>query len=671
MDTHLRRAVAILGVAVSVVVWGIPQPANSAENFFWTGANSNQYGDGQNWSLYEGVNGDPAFMIPGSGNFAVFEKSSSVSFSDFAPSGQPPATDLLQILNGGVSFALGPIHFQDAVARTYTTNGLYVVAPFEDGNSLQQYGQLNGIHASLLVSGGTLIVNGSSVVGGGDPRNVGTLTLQASEMIATGGFTVAQSAHGNFNIGAASYVVSSGGNVGFGGQFGSIGAATVSGGSTWLLYGSAPLTVGVQGAGSLLVEGGSLVSGVTLNIGSSGPTPATVTVDGSGSQLSFTNLAVGTVGSGTLTIRAGASTYSGRSDGSNHTSIGEHEGITGAATVTGAGSNWTTNGLSIGGGNSGNGSLVISDGAAVHSSDYIANINGSPTVISSSIGGGHSSVQLTGSGSSWTLAGGLSVSQYGDSTASLSVGAGSIVSVATTLQVNPGGTVQLEGTLNAATLNVEGGSFTQTGAVNVSDAATHVGVLSIRNGGSYTGAPTLGIPTPGHTDAAGYAHVRDIGSTWNIQGPYFLGAGGGQGSASVEFGGKVYSGDLGIGENSAGHLGVTGNGAVWSSTGTITVGTVASGNINIENGGTVSASTLTVNGHGSVSATFNAMLQTANLNVNGGSLDIVGGILTTTSTTLTSGPMQLSNASWNNGGTLYVGGDSGVDPIVGVTPHSP
>jgi len=156
-----------------------------------------------------------------------------------------------------VTFTLGPISYQDAIARTYTTNGLYVVAPFEDGNFLQTYNLPNGADSSLFVGGGTLVVNGSAVIGGGSSSNVGTLTLQASELQLTAGLSVAQSAHGNLNIESASYVTSSGGNVTIGGQFGSIGAATISGGSSWLLDGSSPLDVGVQGTGSLLVEGGS------------------------------------------------------------------------------------------------------------------------------------------------------------------------------------------------------------------------------------------------------------------------------------------------------------------------------------------------------------------------------------------------------------------------------
>src|SRR5207302_1118150 len=162
------------------------------------------------------------------------------------------------------------------------------------------------------------------------------------------------------------------------------------------------------------------------------------------------------VGDGTLTIQNGGAVFSGSSDGSVHTSIAEQQGRTGAATVTGTGSSWITNGLVVGGGNSG--SLSISGGASVTSTNYLTDVNG---------------------------------------------------------------------TLTAATLTIDPGNFTQTGTVNISDGTSHVGVLTIRNGGNFTGAPTLGVPSTGHTDAVGHAYVQDFGSTWTILEPYFLGAGGG------------------------------------------------------------------------------------------------------------------------------------------------
>ncbi len=658
MATSVSRKIAFGLAAVVLAAFCFPHPT-FADNLFWTGGNGSQYGDGLNWSFFVGPSVPPAGAIPGPGNFAVFEKSATVSFSDFAPS-QPPASGSLQVLNGGVAFTLGPIHFQDALARTYVTSQLYVVAPFEDGAFLQQYNSPGGVNGSLLVTGGTLVVNGSAVIGGGNANNVGTLTLLASQLQTTAGLSVAQSAHGNLNVTASSYVTSSGGIVSIGGQSGSIGVATISGGSVWLLDASSPMDVGTQGSGSLHVEGGSLVSGVTLNIGSSTQTPGSVTVDGLGSQLSFRHFAVGRFGNGNLMVSNGASVVTGGSDASNHTAIGEFQGVTGVATVTGSGSSWITNGLAVGGG-SGRGSLTISAGASVTSTDYFDNINGSPTAINSSIGGSQGSVAVTGSGSTWTLTGGLSVSNFGVGNATLTVGPGAAVNMTTALQVNQGGTAQIDGVLNAATININGGAITQTGAVAISDAATHVGILSISNGGTYTGAPTLGVPTPGSTDAAGYAYIQGAGSTWNISGPYQLGAGGGPAAANVTQGAAVHSGDLGIGENTAGQLAVNGSASIWSSTGVITVGSSATGIISVDQGGALSASTLTVNAQGKVRASSGGLIEARNVNVNnGGSIKINGVTLSTTSTTIGSGSMQLTNSLWNNTGTLYVGGDGNV-----------
>lgn len=654
MNYRLARRIATLfAAAAAVMSFGLPQGLCDV-NLYWIGGHSDQYDDGQNWSYFEGPNAPPAFAIPGAGNFAVFEQGATISFSDYASS-QPPTQDLLQILNGSVTFNLGPISYQDAVARTYTTNGLYVVAPFEDGNYLQAYNLPNGANSTLVVSGGTLAVNGSAIIGGGSSSNVGTLTLQASQLQLTAGLTVAQSAQGNLNIESASYVTSSGGNVTIGSQFGSIGTATVSGGSTWLLDGSSPLNVGAQGSGSLLVEGGSLVSGVTLNIGSTGSAPASVTADGAGTQLIFPNLAVG-VGNGTLTIQNGASVTSG--SGSN-TSIGGLNGSAGAATVTGFGSNWATNGLAVGGGN-GQGSLIISGGATVTSTDYVANVNGTPTLISSSIGGGQSSVQVIGNGSTWTLTGGLSVSPYGASTASLTVGIGSAVNITNTLEVNQGGTVQVSGTLNAATLNLCGGSFTQTGAVCI--------------GGANSLPPTLGsqltIGSSGQVTVNGGASLNvnnlDIeGGSLDIYGGQVNGSGG---SLTIAAHGEYVqsTGDF----NASAFNGVTVNGASLN---------IQNGSINVGSGQTLAATNgaIICAANGSINIGAGGNLSVTNATLHTQSLTLDGGIITA-STPLSIDSTLQGNGTVNgdlllvgadvvaNGGSLVVSGNiSGYGVLVG------
>jgi T5SS/PEP-CTERM-associated repeat protein len=666
-----QRAVVLLAAAVGVMSFGLPQ-GRCDVNLYWIGGSSVQYDDGQNWSYDEGTNVLPAFAVPGTGNFAVFEQSAAISFSDYTAS-QQPTPDSLQILNGSVTFTLGPISYQDAVARTYTTNGLSVVAPFEDGTYLQSYNLPNGANSTLFVSGGTLVVNGSAVIGGGSSNNVGTLTLQASQLQLTAGLSVAQTAHGNLNIESASYVTSSGGNVAIGGQFGSIGTATVSGGSTWLLDGSAPLGVGVQGTGSLLVEGGSLVSGVTLNIGSTGPTPASVTVDGAGTQLNFPNLSVGT-GNGTLTIQNGASVTSG---GSDNTSIGALNGSTGAATVTGSGSNWTTNGLAVGGG-SGQGSLIISGGASVTSTDYLANVNGTSTLISSSVGGSQSSVQVVGNGSTWTLTGGLSVSPFGGSTASLTVGAGSAVNIANTLQVSQGGTVQVDGTLNAATLNMYGGSFTQTGTVCIGGAnlppASVDDQLKIGSSGQVTidGGASLNVNgvdiEGGSLDVySGQVNGSGGGLTVAAHGEYVQSIGDFNASTfnNVTVNGallNIQNGSLNVGSGQT--LAAT-NGAIVCA---------ANGSLNIGVGGYMSAINSTVNVSnlyvgGNLSLT-NASLQAQSVTLDGGT------IATSTPLSIDStiqgngtinGDLQLAGGTLvANGGSLAISGSvSGYGVLVG------
>jgi T5SS/PEP-CTERM-associated repeat protein len=185
-----------------------------------------------------------------------------------------------------------------------------------------------------------------------------------------------------------------------------------------------------------------------------------------------------------------------------------------------------------------------------------------------------------------------------------------------------------------------------------------VGTLSINNGGSYTGAPVLGVASVGQTDAAGFVYVQGSGSTWAIPGSYVLGAGAGPVTVNVNTNGTVTSGDVGIGQVSAGQLQIDGSASSWTSSGTITVGTGAKGRINLSNGGSVSAAALVVNAQGGVNATFNNSIQAANVTINNGFVQIGSGTFTTGSTTIPAGGIQLTNSNWTNSGSLYVGGDS-------------
>ena len=155
------------------------------------------------------------------------------------------------------------------------------------------------------------------------------------------------------------------------------------------------LIVGNNGNGTLNVNNGAdvHVSGFnsTVALGHHSTGTGTVSINGVGST--WTNddqLWIGESGTGTLTIQNGGSLITSSAAGGSNI-IGVFGGSNGMVTITGAGSTWTdNNGLTVG--NSGNGTLMITDG-------------GSLTSTGTALGGGFAAsgtATVTGPGSTWS-----------------------------------------------------------------------------------------------------------------------------------------------------------------------------------------------------------------------------------------------------------------------------
>lgn len=162
--------------------------------------------------------------------------------------------------------------------------------------------------------------------------------------------------------------------------------------------------------GSIMVNGGRTASAVKVYIGDNLNTKSSVTVTGAGSLLDNKYFSIGNSGSGSLTITDGATVTN-----SIYSLLGISPGSKGSATVTGAGSLWETNNLTVG--SSGSGSLTIADGARVTS---LGNLG------SGSIGlktGSEGSVTVTGIGSSWVVSNDISVGYLGSGSLIIADGA--------------------------------------------------------------------------------------------------------------------------------------------------------------------------------------------------------------------------------------------------------
>ncbi|NKB83824.1 hypothetical protein HED51_19865 [Ochrobactrum grignonense] len=125
------------------------------------------------------------------------------------------------------------------------------------------------------------------------------------------------------------------------------------------------MVVGDIKAGDLEISNGGMIkAGGDLIIGSQNSASGTVNIAGSQSSLTVDGmLAVGDSGNGTMIVSDGAQIQSGK------VAIGRNTGSTGSVLITGAGTKWAARDIYVSGGNAdndgGHGSLTIADGAVV------------------------------------------------------------------------------------------------------------------------------------------------------------------------------------------------------------------------------------------------------------------------------------------------------------------
>jgi T5SS/PEP-CTERM-associated repeat protein len=273
---------------------------------------------------------------------------------------------------------------------------------------------------------------------------------------------------------------------------GSVGTIVVeNANSTWVARGD--FDVGDYGKGTLLVESGGAVSSgnyngvVGLVLGNQAGGSGTVTVTGAGSRITNSgHFIVGNSGMGTLTISTGATVTTTEPSGStvDGAIIGGSSGGAGHVTVTGSGSRWSI-GSDLVVGSAGTGTLTVDAGGAVNASSLLVGATGTGTVA------------LSGASAALTVSGNAQLGATG--AAAVSIGTGSVFSV--------GGTAELQ----HGVVTLAGGEFSDTSSLTI-DAAQRVagfGTLSasglINNGtvvanggtltfiGGMTGSGTLGI----------------------------------------------------------------------------------------------------------------------------------------------------------------------------------
>ena len=249
---------------------------------------------------------------------------------------------------------------------------------------------------------------------------------------------------------------------------GILGSLVKVGTGTLTLSGNANLRGTTVDGGTLAVNGGTFNASNTIVVGSTAGSLGTLNI-GAGGDATTQNLIVGQSGVGVLAVQDGGTLtdFGGF--------VGNLPGSRGTATVSGAGSTWTsTDTIQVGG--LGTGTLSIQTGGTV-----ISMGGGSIGLSGSSVG----AVTVTGLGSTWNNSpgGGLNIGSFG--TGTLSIANGGMVINNTAFTANIGEGANSQGTV---TVTGKGSTWSNSSGVNIGKLGTARSRL-----------PTAALSSPGQS----------------------------------------------------------------------------------------------------------------------------------------------------------------------------
>ncbi len=442
----------------------------------------------------------------------------------------------------------------------------------------------------LTVTGANSILTATSIVSIGG-SGTGELNVEAGGLVEAGGVAMAGGSSAlseatvtgaNSQLSATGIMVVGGAINPFTGDIGPGGDATLtvnSGGAVTVGDAATPLgsslvvsDADMAGGALTVFSGGQINLAGQAVIGKDLSESGSATLTGEGAYLSTGgNAAVGSSGTGTLNVEAGADV-----DVGNILNIGLEAGSTGTTTVTGVGSTLDTiDDLNVG--SSGNGTLNILDGATVR------------TGILSAIGsqaGSTGEVTVSGAGSHWET-------DY------------AFLEPGTVIIINSGLDV---GAFGDGTLNIEDGGRVSSGIAVIAAGEDSVGTATVTGAGSRWNIPnrfqvggggngTLTIEDGGVVNSGGESYVGSFaegevtvtgaGSEWNHNATLAFGFAG-SGTVTVEDGGEMTNDgvtSLGFFPDSAGMVTITGAGSRWENNDNVSVGIFGSGTIDIDDGG--------------------------------------------------------------------------------------
>ena len=477
------------------------------------------------------------------------------------------------------------------------------------GNKTNLYVGYLGSSNTLTIANGGMVTNTGGYIGNSVGANNNAITVTGAGSM----WTNRTDAYVGFAGAGNQLTIANGGKVVDGNGILSSNAASSGNsvlvtdpGSIWT--NRANLYVGYLGAGNTLTvtNGGKVYDGIAYIGYTSNAVNNSVIVTGAGSIWSNRtgNLSIGEAGGGNTLIIANGGFVNGYNGNGN---IGTAATATNnSVLVTGAGSVWTNNFLSLNVGNLGSfNTLTISNGGAV----YIN--NSSYAYIGSSALSSNNAVTVTGAGSLWSISQGLTVGQ----------GSFNVLTIANGGMVVDNNQGSIVGSNNSALVTGAGSVWSNRNSDVVIGSSGIGNSLTIANGGLVTAVN-------GHIGFTGGSSntvlVTGNGSVWSNSGVVYVGEQGAGMTLTVTNGGAVFNNGFGyVGgpylTSSNNTAVVTGPGSVWNNGTNLNVGAAGPNNTLVVNkgGAVIVGGALTVSAF--AGASNNAV------NINGGQVIVTNG----------------------------------------------
>ena len=455
----------------------------------------------------------------------------------------------------------------------------------------------NGSANSLLIANGGIVLNsGAGVIGlnATASGNSAVVTGNGSTWSNGTALLIGDSGSGNrLTVEAGAQVLEGGVGVSLGYNAGSSDNALLVDGTGSILSSSTDLVVGYSGnSNSVVISNGATMTNGQQSYGGvigfySGASNNSVVVTGNGSTWNDGgDLLLGWSDSGNnLTITNGGTVTSRQINYGGV--IGFNAGVSGnSVMVTGKGSTWSNAGdLLVGVSGSGN-SMVIANGGSV--SNAQVNYGGG---IGFNGGSSNNSVLVTGGGSAWTNRGDLLVGVSGSGNSMVISNGATVVSG----EVNYGGVIGLNSNSTGNSVLVTGSGSTWSNSGNLTIGYSGNGTLTIANGGSVSASAVTIASQAGSSGTINFGSLGGSDTAGNLIAPLISF---GSGSGTINFNqadtlaATGFSGNGSINQLGNGTTILIGSNT-YTGTTTVSAGTLLANNTN---GSAVGASTVHVNG---------------------------------------------------------------------------